>query len=102
MVQVRDSRSTPPRAVVALTGVEKVYPGRVGVRALYGVTVGFDQGSFTAVMGPSGSGKSTLLHCAAGLDRPTAGRVVLGGHDISAVSDDDLTRFRPHHVGVVF
>jgi len=102
MVQVRDSRSAPPREVVALTGVTKVYPGRVGVRALDGVSVGFGRGSFTAVMGPSGSGKSTLLHCAAGLDRPTEGRVVLVGQDIGALREPKLTAVRRRHVGFVF
>jgi putative ABC transport system ATP-binding protein len=90
------------RDVVALTGVAKVYPGRAAVRALDGVTVGFERGSFTAVMGPSGSGKSTLLHCAAGLDRPTSGRVVLAGQDISALREPRLTTVRRRHVGFVF
>jgi putative ABC transport system ATP-binding protein len=102
MVQVRDSRSAPPREVVALTAVTKVYPGRVGVRALDGVSVGFGRGSFTAVMGPSGSGKSTLLHCAAGLDRPTSGQVVLAGQDIGALREPKLTAVRRRHVGFVF
>jgi putative ABC transport system ATP-binding protein len=90
------------RDVVALTGVAKVYPGRAAVRALDDVTVGFERGSFTAVMGPSGSGKSTLLHCAAGLDRPTSGRVVLAGQDISALREPRLTTVRRRHVGFVF
>ncbi|QFZ16213.1 ABC transporter ATP-binding protein [Saccharothrix syringae] len=88
--------------VVALTGVTKVHPGQVGVRALDGVTVGFARGSFTAVMGPSGSGKSTLLHCAAGLDLPTAGRVVLAGRDIGALREPRLTAVRRRRVGFVF
>jgi putative ABC transport system ATP-binding protein len=86
--------------VVELAGVTKVHPG--GVRALDGVTVGFARGSFTAVMGPSGSGKSTLLHCAAGLDRPTAGQVVLAGRDIATLREPKLTAVRRAHVGFVF
>jgi putative ABC transport system ATP-binding protein len=53
-------------------------------------------------MGPSGSGKSTLMHLLAGLDRPTSGTVELGGRDITAMSDSDLTRLRLHEVGFVF
>ncbi|MFD0207057.1 MULTISPECIES: ABC transporter ATP-binding protein [Saccharothrix] len=86
--------------VVRLDHVTKVYAGRV--RALDGVTVGFTKGSFTAVMGPSGSGKSTLLHCAAGLDLPTGGRVVLAGQDVGALREPKLTAVRRRHVGFVF
>lgn len=93
-------KDAPPRHVVELAGVTKVHPG--GVRALDGVTTGFDRGSFTAVMGPSGSGKSTLLHCAAGLDRPTSGRVVLAGQDIATLREPKLTAVRRAHVGFVF
>jgi putative ABC transport system ATP-binding protein len=59
-------------------------------------------GSFTAIMGPSGSGKSTLMHCLAGLDSITGGRVFLGGQEISALSDRELTRVRRDKVGFVF
>jgi putative ABC transport system ATP-binding protein len=81
----------------------KVYgSGEAEVRALDGVDVDFAAGSFTAIMGPSGSGKSTLMHCLAGLDRPTSGRVLLGGHDLSALNDKALTRVRRDAVGFVF
>lgn len=53
-------------------------------------------------MGPSGSGKSTLLACAAGLDRPDAGQVILGGRDLAVLSDDTLTRMRRADIGFVF
>jgi putative ABC transport system ATP-binding protein len=102
MVLAQDSKKVRTADVVSLTDVTKVYPGRVGVKALDGVTVGFAGGSFTAVMGPSGSGKSTLLHCAAGLDRPTAGRVVMAGQDIGALREPKLTTVRRKHVGFVF
>src|SRR5215470_14257502 len=70
---------------VALHAVTRVYRSKAGpVTALSGVTASFAAGTFTAVMGPSGSGKSTLLHCAAGLDRPTAGRVFIGGTELTA------------------
>jgi putative ABC transport system ATP-binding protein len=102
MVLVQDSRNAPPRNAVALAEVSKVYPGQVAVRALDRVTVGFARGSFTAVMGPSGSGKSTLLHCAAGLDRPSEGRVLLAGQDIGGLREPKLTIVRRKHVGFVF
>jgi putative ABC transport system ATP-binding protein len=59
-------------------------------------------GQFTAVMGPSGSGKSTLMHLLAGLDSPTAGRIVVGGQDITTMGDRQLTRLRRKHIGFVF
>ena len=72
------------------------------VTALDGVTATFAAGTFTAVMGPSGSGKSTLLQCAAGLDRPTAGRVFLDGAELTAGRDTAMTKFRRSRVGFVF
>ncbi|GAA4608268.1 ABC transporter ATP-binding protein [Actinoplanes octamycinicus] len=76
--------------------------GRTTVRALDAVTAGFRRGSFTAVMGPSGSGKSTFLHCAAGLDRPTSGRVTLGDTELSGRSESELTELRRDRIGFVF
>ncbi|HTW14652.1 MAG TPA: ABC transporter ATP-binding protein [Nocardioides sp.] len=91
------------RTVVRLVDLHKSYPHRTDpVPALRGVSLSLTNGSFTAVMGPSGSGKSTLLACAAGLDLPTSGRVVVGERDISTLSPDALTRFRRDHVGFVF
>jgi putative ABC transport system ATP-binding protein len=88
---------------VRLVSVSKVYgSGPNAVTALDEVSVGLAKGSFTAVMGPSGSGKSTLLHCAAGLDRPTSGSVVLGGVELSVLPEAALTRFRRERVGFVF
>jgi putative ABC transport system ATP-binding protein len=72
------------------------------VHALAGVSVGFLEAEFTAIMGPSGSGKSTLLHCMAGLDTPTSGRVFLGDTDITALSDKELTKLRRDRIGFVF
>jgi putative ABC transport system ATP-binding protein len=88
---------------VRVEEVTKAYGG-VGhtVTALAGVDVGFYAGSFTAVMGPSGSGKSTLLHNAAGLDRPTSGRVWIGDTELSTLSETALTLLRRQRVGFVF
>lgn len=81
----------------------KIYgSGAAAVRAVDGITVEFRPASFTAIMGPSGSGKSTLMHCLAGLDTATAGRVLLGGTDLTALADRELTAVRRDRVGFVF
>jgi putative ABC transport system ATP-binding protein len=72
------------------------------VRALDGVSLAFERGTFTAVMGPSGSGKSTLLQAAAGLDRPTAGRVRLGETELTDLGERALARLRRERLGFVF
>ncbi|GAA1500444.1 ABC transporter ATP-binding protein [Dactylosporangium maewongense] len=88
---------------VLLDDVRAVYgSGTRQVTALAGVTVGFDRGTFTAVMGPSGSGKSTLLHCAAGLDRPASGSVTVDGTRLDDLDEDALTRLRRDRIGFVF
>jgi putative ABC transport system ATP-binding protein len=76
--------------------------GQAAVRAVNSVTVAFERGRFTAVMGPSGSGKSTLMQCMAGLDRPTSGSVYVGGQDIGRLDDSGLTRLRRDRIGFVF
>lgn len=95
--------SDPTPSAVQLIDVHRQFrSGTSTVRALDGITLTLPTGSFTAVMGPSGSGKSTLLNCAAGLATPTSGRVVVGSHDITTLSADELTRFRREHVGFIF
>jgi putative ABC transport system ATP-binding protein len=98
----------PAGEALRLEGVRKVH-GADGnqVTALGGVSLSLPSGSFTAVMGPSGSGKSTLLHCAAGLDRPTAGRVFVDGAELPGSSSKTggeavLTKFRRQRIGFVF
>lgn len=81
----------------------KVYgKGATAVTALNDVNLAIEAGEFVAVMGPSGSGKSTLLHLIGGLDRPTSGRVLIGGEDLSRLDDDALTRLRRRSIGLVF
>lgn len=88
---------------LTLTAVSRVYgKGGNAVAALREVSVGLPAGGFTAVMGPSGSGKSTFLHCAAGLDRPTAGSVRLGGTELTTLSETRLTELRRDRIGFVF
>ncbi len=72
------------------------------VKALDGVSLNVEQASFVSVIGTSGSGKSTLLHMLGGLDRPTAGTVIVDGQDISRLKDEELTIFRRRKIGFVF
>jgi putative ABC transport system ATP-binding protein len=89
-------------AVEALALARSYGEGDSAVHALRGVSLTVPAGQYTAVMGPSGSGKSTLMHLLAGLDRPTEGRVFVGGTDITTLPDKALTRLRRDHVGFVF
>jgi len=92
-----------PSAAVILDGVTKTYRSRAGtVHALRGITHTFASATFTAVMGPSGSGKSTLLQCAAGLDRPSAGAVHVGGTDLATLDEIALTKLRRSTMGFIF
>ena len=75
--------------------------GETMVRALDGVDLCVEQGSFVSVVGTSGSGKSTLLHMLGGLDRPTSGTVKVDNRDISQLKDEELTIFRRRKIGFV-
>jgi putative ABC transport system ATP-binding protein len=91
------------RSVVIASDVSRRFgEGEAAVDALAGVSTGFERGRFTAIMGPSGSGKSTLMHILAGLDKPTAGSVVLDGVEITGLEDGELTRLRRDKLGFVF
>jgi putative ABC transport system ATP-binding protein len=87
--------------LVRLTEVTKVYQGGI-TGALNGVSVAVEKGEFAAIMGPSGSGKSTMLNLVAGLDRPSAGTVTVGGTDLADLGEAGLARFRRDHIGFVF
>jgi putative ABC transport system ATP-binding protein len=102
-MQTQFPPATDAMAAVAAVNLVKVYGrGDTAVRALDGVTVGFERAQFTAIMGPSGSGKSTLMHCLAGLDTATSGQALLGGTDLTRQSDKVLTKVRRERIGFVF
>ena len=91
------------RPVAEAHSLVKVYGlHEAQVRALDGVSIAFERGEMTAIMGPSGSGKSTLMHCMAALDTPSAGRVVVDGVDVAGLRDRELTKLRRERIGFVF
>lgn len=90
-------------SVIELENAYKIYPmGSEEVRALNGVNVAFDKGSFWAIMGQSGSGKSTMMNILGCLDRLTKGRYKLESEDVSQLDDDALSDFRLRHLGFIF
>ncbi|MEU3601644.1 ABC transporter ATP-binding protein [Streptomyces sp. NPDC006798] len=89
-----------PAPLVELRDVSKTYPGRV--TAVDGVNLAVGYGELVAVVGRSGSGKSTLLHLMGTLDRPSAGRITVDGHDMARLSDRELSALRAQRVGFVF
>ncbi len=92
-----------PDALAILDAAARTYQsGRVEVEALRPLDLCVHRGDFLAVMGPSGSGKSTLLHVLGCLDRPTAGRYLLQGRDVSRLSDRELAKVRNQTIGFVF
>ncbi|MFZ0341865.1 MAG: ABC transporter ATP-binding protein [Gaiellaceae bacterium] len=93
----------PAHAAVEARDLTRVYgDGTTAVEALRGVEIDVKAGELVAVMGPSGSGKSTLMHILAGLDKPTAGTVMIAGTEITGLDDSALTRLRRRHIGFVF
>jgi len=89
--------------ILLTQGLKKYYGKEPNiVRALDGVDIAVEAGEFVAVVGMSGSGKSTLLHMLGGLDKPTDGKVIVDGHELAEMSDEQLTIFRRRNVGFVF
>jgi putative ABC transport system ATP-binding protein len=89
--------------IIKVNQIKKTYnPEKIPVHALQGVDLSIAEGEFTAIVGPSGSGKTTLLNIIGGLDRPTSGKIEVGGTDISNLSDNQLIDFRKDNIGFVF
>jgi putative ABC transport system ATP-binding protein len=97
------SRHAGPAALAELVGVEKIFgSGEVTVRALREIDLAVEPGEVLVVLGPSGSGKTSLLNVLGGIEPATAGRVVLGGHDLTGLSADAVADVRRETVGFVF
>jgi len=97
------SSSNSDAEIIRLDNAQKIYEmGKQQVRALAGVNVSFERGSFWAIMGPSGSGKSTMMNILGCLDRLTSGRYFLEGQDVSSINDDGLSELRLRHLGFIF
>jgi putative ABC transport system ATP-binding protein len=91
------------KSIVTLTGISKTFHrGKEPIPVLQGLDLDVPGGSFEALMGPSGSGKSTLLNIIAGLDRPSGGRVVVAGSDLTNMSDGELAKWRSQTIGFIF
>lgn len=89
--------------IIRVEGVERTYPlGHEKVMALKGINFSVRAGQLVGLMGRSGSGKTTLLNIIGGLDKPTAGRVLVKGHDVTRLSDSELTTMRRKTIGYVF
>ena len=89
--------------IVRADGLWRIYKlGEVEVPALQGVDLSMEQGDFSAIVGPSGCGKSTLLHLMGCLDRPTRGKAIFAGDDVSRAGDAALTHIRSRRVGIIF
>ena len=91
-----------PRKVLELHQVVKHYPGSPPVRALDGVDLVVRAGELVAVVGPSGSGKSTMLNMMGALDRPSSGKIVVDGEELSLMKDRDVAGVRGSRIGFVF
>lgn len=98
---VKDTSNAP--VLISLDHVSRKYKlGKGQVSAVNDISLSIRQGEFVAITGPSGSGKSTLLNLIGGLDKPDQGAVMVGEHDLSKLSDRQLSRFRNTTVGFVF
>jgi len=105
---VMEPNAAPPARsrtenIVTVRDLSKIYrQGEINVTALNRISVDIPSGDFLTLMGPSGSGKSTLLHIIAGIDRPTSGKCIVQGIDLTELSESQLADWRNQNVGFVF
>jgi len=91
------------KPVISVRNLSKTYQvGELAVHALRDVSLDIEAGEFVSVVGPSGSGKSTLMHILGCLDKPSGGKYLLNGQDVSGLSDDQLSFIRNREIGFVF
>jgi len=99
----KQASSKTNHEIIKLVDAHKIYQmGTEQVKALAGVDITFNKGSFWAIMGPSGSGKSTMMNILGCLDRLTSGSYYLDGKDVSQLDDDSLSDFRLKYLGFIF
>ncbi len=100
---IREAQSNSNGEIIKLKDATKIYQmGSSEVKALGGITLSFERGSFWAIMGPSGSGKSTMMNILGCLDHLSSGRYVLEGRDVSTLDDNSLSEMRLRHLGFIF
>ena len=89
--------------IIRTEKLRKVYAvGKERVVALNNIDLSIEKGEFCCIVGQSGSGKSTLLNQLAGLEKPTSGKVYIGKHEISKMTENELAEFRQQHLGFIF
>jgi putative ABC transport system ATP-binding protein len=89
--------------IIKTETLTKIYnDNSLPVKALSNINLEFEQGEFTAIVGPSGSGKTTFLNMIGGLDKPTEGKIIINGTEITSMSDSKMIDFRLHNIGFVF
>ena len=102
MAETRTATAAPA-SFISTIGLRKSFQmGTTMVHALADVDMTIDEGTFQSIMGPSSSGKSTLLYLLGGLDRPTAGRIIVGGHHLEQLDENALAGYRRRFVGFIF
>ena len=101
--EVRPTMRKTRASIVTVRDLSKIYKqGEINVTALNRISLDIESGEFLTLMGPSGSGKSTLLHIIAGIDRPTSGKCIVQGIDLTELNESQLADWRNQNVGFVF